>query len=123
MTFTLLRIVVSLTSCKKATSEPQSTAFLRDADGIRFGTNTANIKAMFLLLLLSCATVIALVTVGVGLRHAPEAYEDESGFHLFRQNAARPRIANSGTAFPQTRSRIWLLWWSLSKKPVHRTVS
>ncbi len=73
---------------------------------------------MFLLLALASATMIALAAVGAGLRHAPEAYEDESGFHLLRQNAARPRIANSGMGFPHT----WLLWWGLSKKPVHRTV-
>ena len=76
---------------------------------------------MFLLLTLASATVIALVTVGVGLRHAPEAYEDESGFHLLRQNAARPRLANFGTGFPQGRSRTSLLYWGLSKKRVHRT--
>lgn len=77
---------------------------------------------MFLFLALVSATVTAIVTVGIGLRRAPEAYEDESGFHLLRQNAARPRMANAGTGFPQTRPRTWLLWWGLSKKTVHRTV-
>jgi hypothetical protein len=66
---------------------------------VPFGTDLADFTNMFLLGALIVASASLLVTLN-GLRKAPEAYEDELGFHVIRE---RPRC--SGASILPRRSK------------------
>jgi hypothetical protein len=64
---------------------------------------------MFLLLALSSGTVLGFVSVAVALHRAPQAYEDENGFHLLRQRPlSLSPAANSRLGFTRDGRRDWL---------------
>src|SRR2546428_13216885 len=60
----------------------------RQASSLRFGINPAPAVRMLAGLGILSITVGALVIIVNGLRSAPEAYEDEQGFHLIRKRAS-----------------------------------